>query len=41
MLEQVDIAIGFSVVMLLLSLLITVVVQAIAAVLDLRGRNLV
>ena len=41
MLEQVDITIGFSVVMLLLSLLITVVVQAIAALLDLRGRNLV
>lgn len=41
MLEQLDIAIGFVVVMLLLSMLITVVVQAVSAAFDLRGRNLV
>jgi hypothetical protein len=41
MLEQIDLAIGFAVVMLTLSLLVTVIVQAIAATLDLRGRNLV
>jgi hypothetical protein len=41
MLGQLDIAIGFVVVMLLLSLLITTVVQAVSALLDLRGRNLV
>ena len=41
MFEQLDIAIGFVVVMLLLSLLVTATVQAISALLDLRGRNLV
>jgi hypothetical protein len=41
MLEQIDLAIGFAVVMLVLSLMVTVIVQAIAAMLDLRGRNLV
>lgn len=41
MLEQIDIAVGFSVVMLLLSLLITIIVQAMSSVFDLRGRNLV
>jgi hypothetical protein len=41
MLEQLDTAIGFVTVLLLLSLTITVVVQAIASLLDLRGRNLV
>jgi hypothetical protein len=41
MLQQLDNSIGFAVVMLLLSMLIMVAVQAVAAVLDLRGRNLV
>lgn len=41
MLQQLDTAIAFVVVMLMLSLLITAVVQAISALLDLRGRNLV
>jgi len=41
MLEQIDLAIGFAVVMLLLSLISMVIVQAVAAVFDLRGRNLV
>jgi hypothetical protein len=41
MLQQLDNAIGFTVVMLLLSMLITVAVQSVSAVLDLRGRNLV
>jgi hypothetical protein len=41
MLEQVDTAIGFVSVMLLLSMIITVVVQAISGLLDLRGQNLV
>jgi hypothetical protein len=41
MLEQLDSAIGFAVVMLMLSLLITVFVQAASAAFDLRGRNLV
>jgi len=41
MLEQLDIAIAFVVVMLLLSLLVTAIVQAVSAVLDLRGKNLV
>jgi hypothetical protein len=41
MLEQLDVAIGFTVVMLMLSMLITVFVQAVAAAVDLRGRNLV
>ena len=41
MFEQLDTAIGFAVVMLLLSLIITIIVQAVSAVLDLRGRNLV
>jgi hypothetical protein len=41
MLEQIDIAVGFAVIMLLLSLIVTVIVQAIAAAFDLRGRNLV
>ena len=40
MLQLVDTAIGFAVVMLMLSLLITAAVQAISALLDLRGRNL-
>ena len=41
MLQQIDTAIGFASVMLLLSLIITVVVQAISALLDLRGNNLI
>jgi hypothetical protein len=41
MLEQVDTVIGFVSVMLLLSMIITVVVQAISGLLDLRGQNLV
>jgi hypothetical protein len=41
MLQQLDIAIAFVVLMLMLSLLVTAMVQAISAVLDLRGRNLV
>ncbi|HLJ87038.1 MAG TPA: hypothetical protein VKZ53_09445 [Candidatus Angelobacter sp.] len=41
MLDQLDTAIGFASVMLLLSMIITVVVQAISALLDLRGNNLV
>jgi hypothetical protein len=40
MLEQLDTAIAFTVVMLMLSLMITAVVQMISAVFDLRGRNL-
>jgi hypothetical protein len=40
MFQQLDIAIGFVVVMLLLSLLVTAIVQAISAVFDLRGKNL-
>src|SRR6267154_1495759 len=40
MLQQLDIAIAFVVLMLILSLLVTAIVQAISAVLDLRGRNL-
>lgn len=39
-LEHLDTALGFAVIMLLLSLLITVLVQAISAVLGLRGSNL-
>jgi hypothetical protein len=41
MFQQLDIAIAFVVVMLLLSLLVTAIVQAISAVFDLRGKNLV
>jgi len=41
MLQQLDIAIAFVVLMLMLSLLVTAIVQAISAVLDLRGKNLV
>jgi hypothetical protein len=41
MLDQLNTAIGFVSVMLLLSMVITVVVQAISALLDLRGHNLV
>lgn len=41
MLEQLDTAIGFVVVMLILSLIITAIVQAVSALLDLRGKNLV
>lgn len=41
MIPQIDTAIGFVSVMLLLSLVITTIVQAIAALLDLRGNNLV
>jgi hypothetical protein len=40
MLEQIDTAIAFSVIMLMLSLIVTALVQVIAALLDLRGRNL-
>lgn len=40
MLQQLDTAIAFVVVMLLLSLLVTAIVQAISALLDLRGLNL-
>jgi hypothetical protein len=40
MLQQIDNAIAFSVVMLMLSLIVTAIVQAISAVTDLRGRNL-
>jgi hypothetical protein len=40
MFQQLDIAIAFVVVMLMLSLLVTAVVQAISAFLDLRGKNL-
>jgi hypothetical protein len=40
MLQHVDTMIGFSVVMLLLSLLITVLVQWVSAILNLRGVNL-
>jgi hypothetical protein len=40
MLQQIDNAIAFSVVMLMLSLIITAVVQVITALTDLRGRNL-
>lgn len=40
MLQQIDSAIGFATVMLLLSLVITAVVQTVTAVLDLRGHNL-
>ena len=40
MFQQLDIAIAFVVVMLLLSLLVTAIVQAISAVFDLRGKNL-
>ncbi len=39
MLEQLDVAIGLSVAMLLLSLFLTVVVQAVSALFALRGRN--
>jgi hypothetical protein len=41
MLDQLNTAIGFVSVMLLLSMMITVVVQAISGLLDLRGNNLV
>jgi hypothetical protein len=40
MLPQIDTMIGFAVVMLLFSLLITILVQIAVTVLDLRGRNL-
>jgi hypothetical protein len=40
MLQQIDTAIAFAVVMLMLSLLVTAVVQSISALTDLRGRNL-
>jgi hypothetical protein len=40
MLQQIDTAIAFTVVMLMLSLIVTAVVQMIAALTDLRGRNL-
>jgi hypothetical protein len=40
MLQQLDTAIAFVVVMLMLSLLVTAIVQAISALLDLRGKNL-
>src|ERR1700722_4339368 len=41
MFEQLDAAIAFVVVMLMLSLLVTAIVQTISALLDLRGKNLV
>ena len=41
MLQQLDTAIGFVVVMLMLSLLVTAIVQAVSALLDFRGKNLV
>ena len=41
MLEYLDIAIGFATVMLLLSLVVTAIVQVISTLLDLRGNNLV
>ncbi|HZQ70697.1 MAG TPA: hypothetical protein VFA68_19375 [Terriglobales bacterium] len=41
MLEYLDISIGFATIMLLLSLVVTAVVQAISSLLDLRGNNLV
>ena len=40
MLQQIDTAIGFAVVMLILSLIVTAIVQMISALTDLRGRNL-
>lgn len=40
MLQQIDTAIAFSVVMLMLSLIVTALVQVISALADLRGRNL-
>jgi hypothetical protein len=40
MMEQIAIAIAFSVVMLMLSLIVTALVQAASALTDLRGRNL-
>lgn len=40
MLKQLDVLIGFSVVMLVASLLITIITQMISAALGLRGRNL-
>jgi hypothetical protein len=41
MLQELDTAIAFVVLMLMLSLLVTAIVQAISALLDLRGKNLV
>ncbi len=41
MLKQLDVVIAFSVIMLLLSLVVTAIVQAVSALLDLRGQNLV
>lgn len=41
MFQQLDIAIAFVVVMLLLSLLVMAIVQAVSALFDLRGKNLV
>ena len=40
MLQQIDTAIAFTVVMLMLSLIVTAAVQMITALTDLRGRNL-
>ncbi|HKW35258.1 MAG TPA: hypothetical protein VJN92_19760 [Candidatus Acidoferrum sp.] len=40
MLQQIDTAIAFTVVMLMLSLMVTAAVQMISALMDLRGRNL-
>lgn len=40
MLQQIDTAIAFTVVMLMLSLIVTAAVQVISALTDLRGRNL-
>ncbi len=40
MLQQIDTAIAFTVVMLMLSLIVTAAVQVVSALTDLRGRNL-
>jgi hypothetical protein len=40
MLQQIDNAVAFAVVMLMLSLIVTAIVQVISALADLRGRNL-
>jgi len=40
MFQQLDTAIAFVVVILMLSLLVTAIVQSISALLDLRGKNL-
>jgi hypothetical protein len=40
MLQQIDTAIAFAVVMLMLSLIVMAIVQMVSALTDLRGRNL-